>query len=396
MKRLSFGLIVSALLLDGCGGGSSSPMPIGSVTQGQHQQFAVPKALHQAVPPAPPNTIPKAPTAAQEAAMRAAVRNFIPRKMAGLRHALAASTLPNPIVRFDTSLGNIDVELSPSAAPNNVANFLSYVNNSAYNGSFMHRSVPNFAIQGGGYDFNNGSITAIPTQAAVNNEFNLSNVRGTLAMALSGPNTATSQWFFNEVDNSATLDTQSGGYTVIGNVVTNDGLGVMDAIAALQTANFSNGNSASPFQMVPVVDYTSGTAVQSNNLVTVTSIAAQPAHPPFFNAEVSAGNGTDYLAFSNGNYFGYYSYLSDENYFYHADLGFEYLFDANDGQDGVYLYDFASDTFFYTSPSFPFPYLYDFSLNSVVYYYPDPNEPGHYTTNPRYFYNFGTGQIITK
>jgi len=51
--------------------------------------------------------------------------------------------------------------------------------------------------------------------------------------------------------------------------------------------------------------------------------------------------------------------------------------------------------FFYTSPSFPFPYLYDFSLNTVLYYFPDPNNPGHYTTNPRYFYNFATGQIIT-
>jgi hypothetical protein len=54
-----------------------------------------------------------------------------------------------------------------------------------------------------------------------------------------------------------------------------------------------------------------------------------------------------------------------------------------------------SNHFFYTSPSFPFPYLYDFSLNTVLYYFPDPNRPGHYTTNPRYFYDFATGQIIT-
>jgi hypothetical protein len=44
----------------------------------------------------------------------------------------------------------------------------------------------------------------------------------------------------------------------------------------------------------------------------------------------------------------------------------------------------------------PFPYLYDFSLNALLYYYPDAGKPGHYTTNPRYFYNFATGQIITK
>ena len=99
----------------------------------------------------------------------------------------------------------------------------------------------------------------------------------------------------------------------------------------------------------------------------------------------------------DGNYFGYYSFLSDSAYIYHFDLGYEYVLDANDGNDGVYLYDFASSTFFYTSPTFPFPYLYDFTLNKVLYYYPDPNNPGHYNTNGvRYFYDFGTGQIITK
>ena len=40
--------------------------------------------------------------------------------------------------------------------------------------------------------------------------------------------------------------------------------------------------------------------------------------------------------------------------------------------------------------------LYDFSLNTVLYYFPDPNHPGRYTSNPRYFYNFATGQIITR
>ena len=62
----------------------------------------------------------------------------------------------------------------------------------------------------------------------------------------------------------------------------------------------------------------------------------------------------------------------------------------------MYLYDFASKTFFYTGPGFGFPYLYDFTLKTVLYYYPDTSSAGHYTTNPRYFYNFGTGQIITK
>ena len=108
------------------------------------------------------------------------------------------------------------------------------------------------------------------------------------------------------------------------------------------------------------------------------------------------GDGVYYLTLPDGNPFGFYSFLSDADYIYHFDLGYEYVFDANDGQDGVYLYDFASSEFFYTSPTFPFPYLYDFNLQSVLYYYPNTSEAGHYTTNPRSFYNFTTGQIITK
>ncbi len=104
------------------------------------------------------------------------------------------------------------------------------------------------------------------------------------------------------------------------------------------------------------------------------------------------------LQFPNGNYFGYYAYLSDRRFIYHFDLGYEYVFDAADGHSGAYFYDFKSGGFFYSSPTFPFPYLYDFSLNSVVYYYPDPDGTyGRYNTDGvRYFYVFGTGQILSK
>ena len=119
-------------------------------------------------------------------------------------------------------------------------------------------------------------------------------------------------------------------------------------------------------------------------------------HPAFFSGEVSLSVGVDYLELPNGNPFGYYSYLSDEDYLFHFDLGYEYVFDAGDENNGVYLYDFASSTFFYTSPVFPFPYLYDFTLGTVLYYYADTANPGHYTTNPRYFYDFATGGIIMK
>ena len=128
-----------------------------------------------------------------------------------------------------------------------------------------------------------------------------------------------------------------------------------------------------------------------------TASSAAPLPSTFFDGETALGNGVYYLAFPSGNYFGYYSFLPDSNYLYHFDLGFEYVFDAGDGNNGVYLYDFASSDFFYTSPNFPFPYLFDFNLGSTVYYYPDPANPGHYNTNGiRYFYVFNTGQIISK
>ncbi len=87
----------------------------------------------------------------------------------------------------------------------------------------------------------------------------------------------------------------------------------------------------------------------------------------------------------------------DPRYIFHFDLGCEYIFDAQDGKGGVYFHVFASSDFFYTGSNFPFPYLYDFGLNSTVYCYPSPSNAGHYNMNGvRYFYVFSTGQIISK
>ena len=145
--------------------------------------------------------------------------------------------------------------------------------------------------------------------------------------------------------------------------------------------------------MTPVT--TNIDTIQADDIAGVQSLYGVP-HPAFFSGEAALGNGVYYLKFPDGTPFGYYSYLSDAHYLYHFDLGYAYWFDAADGQSGVYLYDFASQTFFYTSPVFPFPYLYDFTLNTVLYYYPNTSSAGHYTTAPRYFYNFATHKIITK
>jgi len=186
----------------------------------------------------------------------------------------------NPLVRFNTDLGVIDVVLLQNVAPLNVANFLTYVNSGAYDASFIHRSVPNFVIQGGGFKFVSGKNVPIPANAPVMNEFHVSNTRGTLAMAkvAGDPNSATNQWFFNESDANAgppaSLDTQNGGFTVFGKIINSTGLTTMDTIAAVHI----NHDFSSPFDSIPLLNYTdgSGAAIHNANLVNVIWIKVVP------------------------------------------------------------------------------------------------------------------------
>lgn len=185
----------------------------------------------------------------------------------------------DPVVRFSTSLGAIDVQLLPAEAPRTVENFLGYVSRRAYDGSFFHRSVTGFVIQGGGYtgDVQNPVATADASTPTVVNEFRASNVRGTLAMAKndSGPDTAKNEWFFNQSDqNASNLDTQNGGFTVFGRIRDAEGLRVMDAIAALPTRD-----KGAPFTALPVRGNPLGTTVTAANLVVATSVAVLPAAP---------------------------------------------------------------------------------------------------------------------
>ena len=124
------------------------------------------------------------------------------------------------------------------------------------------------------------------------------------------------------------------------------------------------------------------------------STAQAQGAPSFFDGQQSVGDRFFYLQFPDGNYLGFYTFLDDPAYIYHVDAGFEYVIDAQDSMNGVYLYDFASKGFFYTNSSL-FPYLYNFAFSTFVYYFPDTNHPGHYTSNPRYFYAFSIQQIIT-
>ncbi len=109
----------------------------------------------------------------------------------------------------------------------------------------------------------------------------------------------------------------------------------------------------------------------------------------------------NYWQFQDGNPFGYYSVLegsasSQTSIIDHVDMGFEYV-QAGSIPGSLYLYDFASGHWWYTSSS-QFPYLYDFTLNTWIYYFPNSSfysPAGHYTTNPRYFANMTTSQIFT-
>ena len=123
---------------------------------------------------------------------------------------------------------DIDFLLFRERTPVTIANFLGYVNRGDYTNMIVHRLVPGFVIQGGGFTIVNGidgeiSADSVATQPTIRNEFGVSNTLGTISMAKLGgnPDSATSQWFISTGANSDNLDSQNGGFTVFG-VVSRD------------------------------------------------------------------------------------------------------------------------------------------------------------------------------
>lgn len=194
------------------------------------------------------------------------------------------------VVRFNSVVGTWDVRLYNTATPLTVANFLNYANSGRYNDTFIHRSVPGFVIQGGGYTFVDGAgVSTVVKDAPVQNEYGISNLRGTIAMAKLGgdPNSATNEWFFSLADNSANLDNQNGGFTVFGRVL-GTGMTQVDSIAALTRVN-----AGSPFDNLPVRNWTNGTPIRDVNLVNFNTIAVQSFTPGDYNFD-GAVNTADY------------------------------------------------------------------------------------------------------
>lgn len=233
---------------------------------------------------------------------------MIKRLCVALATLAMTSSASATVVRFDTVLGSFDVQLFDNIMPITVQNFLNYVNSNRYDGTVVHRNSDiydpdlggyrDFVIQGGGFTLHDPtppntviSFSSVVTDPAINDEpgngvAGPSNVRGTIAMAKSGPNTVTSQWFINQGDNS-TLDDPNrpdGGFSAFGMVLGN-GMQVVDAIGDLPLPTDFGFSISSPFNDLPLRNF-SGDAINDirvANTVTVNSVTQLTLAPGDFN-----------------------------------------------------------------------------------------------------------------
>lgn len=143
------------------------------------------------------------------------------------------------MIKLNTNMGEITIELDFDNAPKTAANFQQYVEDGFYDGKIFHRVIDGFMIQGGGFD---ADMNEAETRPSIDNEADngLKNDIGTLAMARTNdPHSASSQFFINLVDNGflnhSGKNPQGWGYAVFAKVV--DGLDVVEAIKAVATGS---------------------------------------------------------------------------------------------------------------------------------------------------------------
>ena len=143
------------------------------------------------------------------------------------------------MILFETTLGNITVELFETDAPETTANFRQYVEDAFYDGTIFHRVIDGFMIQGGGFE---PGMVQKDTRDPISNEASngLANNRGTIAMARTmDPHSATAQFFINVTDNdflNFRSETPDGfGYCVFGRVF--EGMDIVDEIKAAETTH---------------------------------------------------------------------------------------------------------------------------------------------------------------
>lgn len=162
--------------------------------------------------------------------------------LAASHHKASPAPAPDPVttsncVTLATSAGDITLQLAPEKAPVSVANFLHYVDKGFYNGTVFHRVIADFMVQAGGFD-DHGNRKRTDAPIANESDNGLANDRGTIAMArTSDPDSATSQFFINLVNN-AYLNYRPGaskgnGYAVFGKVIA--GMNTVDKIGDSDT-----------------------------------------------------------------------------------------------------------------------------------------------------------------
>lgn len=176
-------------------------------------------------------------------------------------------------VRMETNRGNLDLELFPSLAPQAVANFLAYVDAGDYDNLAFHRLAYNangtpFVLQGGNMRVSSApkSFASVGRRPSPINEPGISNLRGTISAAKVGerssvfsdgtfnisrdinygyvglPNSATTDFFLNPVNNAGNLDNQNGGFTAFGRL-TESSLLILDQICSLPRASYQDGRT---------------------------------------------------------------------------------------------------------------------------------------------------------
>jgi len=156
----------------------------------------------------------------------------------GITIATQSFNVPEPQVQMVTSVGTVVFELYPTKAPFSVDNFLRYVEGDFYTNTIFHRVIQNFVAQAGGFKSGLNPTTSTFPPITLESNNGLSNSKGTLAMArTSDPNSATSQFYVNLVDNPFLnyANTANPGYAVFGKVIA--GLDVVEAIGLVPTGN---------------------------------------------------------------------------------------------------------------------------------------------------------------
>jgi len=156
------------------------------------------------------------------------------------------------IIEIQTTEGSIIIQLDGRRAPITVSNFVQLVKERYFNGTIFHRVIPDFMIQGGG--FNKDLIDLEPVKTIVNESGNgLKNLRGSIAMArTSDPHSANAQFFINTKDNSF-LNPKSGnwGYAVFGNVI--DGMDIVDKISKKSTGSRGRFSQDVPIENIEIM-----------------------------------------------------------------------------------------------------------------------------------------------